>query len=84
MTLGFVHIHQFRGNLFLGKKLLKHLAHKNLFKVFEFKKRGHPEHPISVKTSSPTQYMQVRMESKEVAKCLHRNNGPRDGGQVSV
>jgi hypothetical protein len=74
MTPGFVHFHQLRGDLFFGKQHFKHLVPEYLFKVFEFKKRGHPEHTLSEKTPIRTQDMQVGVESKKVTKCLHSNN----------
>jgi hypothetical protein len=40
---------------------------ENLFKVFQFKKWGHPEHPIAVKAPIRTEDMQMGMKSKEVA-----------------
>lgn len=52
---------------------------KDLFKAFQLKKLLYPEHPVSVKTSVRAQNVQVWVKSKEIAKCLHSNNGSGHG-----
>ena len=71
--------HKFWCDLFLGKEHFKYLVLEYIFKMFQLKKRGHPEHPIAVKTSIRTEDMQMGVKSQEVTECLHGDHSPWDG-----
>ena len=47
--------------------------------LFQFKRRGYPEHPFCIKAAVRHEDMRVRIESEEVAKCLNSDNGAGDG-----